>query len=140
MRIILMLLLICVPMALLAQRTESDVLKLLNHGSEKTWLFEGTEIVMKGSDHCDGEGYFLFRSDKKVVIAECFDNEWVVNEENYAVEQSGSSDWHITIGNQKYELIMLEIPAYDEIKLRSFKGGDKVDPALDMKLKYLKDD
>jgi hypothetical protein len=66
-----LLLVIFLSLNVFAQRTETEILKLLNDGSEKVWLYEGTETFMKGSDHCDEGKYFLFRSDNKVVIAEC---------------------------------------------------------------------
>ncbi|MEB2777468.1 hypothetical protein SYJ56_19290 [Algoriphagus sp. D3-2-R+10] len=128
------------PLNALAQKTEAEVLQLLNHGSEKTWLYEGTEIIMKGSDQCDNGKYYSFRSDKKVVIGDCIHNGWKLVEESYSLRKETSVDWYLTIGKQEFYLVMTEIPAYDEIKLRKFDGRDKADPALDIKLKFLKDD
>jgi hypothetical protein len=124
-----LLLVIFLSLNVFAQRTETEILKLLNDGSEKVWLYEGTETFMKGSDHCDEGKYFLFRSDNKVVIAECINNHWET-----------SVDWYITIGEEEFYLVITEIPAYDEIKLRRFDGSSKADPTQDIILKHLKDD
>jgi hypothetical protein len=135
-----LLLVIFLSLNVFAQRTETEILKLLNDGSEKVWLYEGTETFMKGSDHCDEGKYFLFRSDNKVVIAECINNHWERNEESYTLRKETSVDWYITIGEEEFYLVITEIPAYDEIKLRRFDGSSKADPTQDIILKHLKDD
>jgi hypothetical protein len=124
-----LLLVIFLSLNVFAQRTETEILKLLNDGSEKVWLYEGTETFMKGSDHCDEGKYFL-----------CINNHWERNEESYTLRKETSVDWYITIGEEEFYLVITEIPAYDEIKLRRFDGSSKADPTQDIILKHLKDD
>lgn len=135
-----LLMILFLPLNAFAQRTKEQVHKLIHQGSEKVWLYDGTETVMKGSDRCENGMYYLFRSDKKVVIAECINNRWVKLEKSYSLKQVNSVDWFITIGEEEYYLVMIEIQDYDEIKLRRFDGISKADPAHDIILIHRKDD
>ena len=140
MKKIQLLIIFLLPMFIYGQRTKSQVLDFLHMNSEKLWLYKGTETVMKGSDQCDQGKYFIFRSDNKVVIGDCINGKWNLKEESYSLRQETEVDWFIKFGNQEFNLVMTEVSAYDEIKLRKFNGQSKSDPALDIILKHLKDD
>ena len=128
-RILILLLFLSAVFACEAQYNKEKIQKLLTGDNEKSWMVNGINIDRP-------EKKFIFNKNNSVKVES---TKGLIKNEKWSLKSADEIRWFLSIGNQRYELII----SYDKkgkeyIKLTHQAGDNKTSGYYEIKLNPIK--